>query len=335
MSSKGSVVCHGEGELRSRNVRSSEDGRNLAVARPAPSSLPNVSVVIPTLGRPGHLEVCLDSLAELDYPHRLLEVIVVEDGSSSRPITEQMIASRAERLNLKWMRQDHAGPAAARNRGAIEASGAYLAFTDDDCRAEPAWLRQLVEVALEAPEAVIGGRTVNAALGNTYTATSQILIDYIYDYYLRLGRPFFASNNLFVAREVWHRVGGFDTRFVRAGAEDRGFCDECNRKGIEALYAPRAVVRHCHVLALRGFWRQHFNYGRGAYVYHRTRPEGCGNGVKLEPLSFYLGILRSPFVSPDVEHRAFSTVLLCLSQMANAAGYFAEKLGSGCALSNP
>ena len=47
-----------------------------------PASLPTVSVVIPVKDRADELARCLDSISRVDYPRELLQVIVVDDGSS-------------------------------------------------------------------------------------------------------------------------------------------------------------------------------------------------------------------------------------------------------------
>src|SRR2546421_4794356 len=47
---------------------------------PRDSGLPTCSIVVATYQRPRRLARCLEALAQLDYPHQSLEVIVVDDG---------------------------------------------------------------------------------------------------------------------------------------------------------------------------------------------------------------------------------------------------------------
>ena len=79
--------------------------------------------------------------------------------------------------------QENAGPAAARNRGAAEARGAFLAFTDDDCTADADWLRAFAAEFEKTPNGLVGGRTLNALDTNRCSATSQMIIDVVYDHY--------------------------------------------------------------------------------------------------------------------------------------------------------
>lgn len=47
-----------------------------------PSSVPTVSVVIPTLNAAGVLGPCLESIAAQDYPRDRLELIIADGGST-------------------------------------------------------------------------------------------------------------------------------------------------------------------------------------------------------------------------------------------------------------
>jgi glycosyltransferase involved in cell wall biosynthesis len=286
---------------------------------------PLFSVVIPTYGRPRQLTACLQSLARLDDSRGVFEVIVVDDGSETPP--QAAIAAVGARLDVALLQQSHAGPAAARNAGALKARGAFLAFTDDDCQPAPDWLRTLARRLAEDPECMIGGRAINALPGNPYSTASQLLIDYLYSYYnADPGQArFFTSNNLAVAAERFRSVGGFDTSFPRAAAEDREFCDRWLSRGYRLLYAPEAVVHHAHALTFRSFLRQHFAYGRGAFFFHQIRSRRGADHVKVESLAFYRNLLRYPLSQGGGALAVGLAWLLACAQAANAAGFFWER----------
>ena len=92
---------------------------------------PTFSIVIPTFARSALLRRCLDGMTRLEATAFLFEVIVVDDGGPE-PL-DSLIASYADRLDLRLIRQSRAGPAAARNAGVALARGRFLAFIDDDC----------------------------------------------------------------------------------------------------------------------------------------------------------------------------------------------------------
>src|SRR5262245_245410 len=140
---------------------------------------PRISIVVPTCNRPNELKRCLTALAAQDLPPADFEVLVVDDGSreSAEVVTAQVRSCTTVRL----LRQENAGPAIARNLGAQHARGEFLAFTDDDCEPAPNWLRALLERLRANPRALVGGRTINALVTNKYSATSQLLIDFLYE----------------------------------------------------------------------------------------------------------------------------------------------------------
>lgn len=286
---------------------------------------PRFSIIVPTYARSKQLSDCLQSLARLDYPRDRFEVIVVDDGS--RTTLEKVVQPMRQHLNIMLLSQAHAGPATARNTGAAQARGEFLAFTDDDCAPAQGWLRALAARFTATPDHLIGGQTLNAIPRNLYSTASQVLLDYLYGYYSVVpDKAFFTSNNLALAGELFSELGGFDTTFPLAAGEDRDFCDRCLRRGYRMTFDPEVIVHHAHELTLRTFCRQHFNYGRGAVYFHQARIQRGQEGVKIEPLSFYLNLLRYPF-SQTHSRRAFPlAALLVASQKANAAGFFWEKV---------
>jgi len=285
---------------------------------------PFFSIIVPTFNRPLPLTHCLQSLERLDYPRDRFEVIVVDDGSESR--AEAVVSSFSNRLDITLITQPHSGPAIARNKGAAHAKGEFLAFTDDDCTPAPEWLKTLALRFNGTPDNMIGGRTLNALLQNPYSTASDLLIRYLYAYYN--ANPdqarFFASNNLTLSKVGFHQIGGFDMVFPRAGAEDREFCERWLRHGFRMAYAPEVLIYHAHRLTLRSFFRQQFNYGRGAFHFHQLRARRRLDHFRLEPLSFYVNMLRYPLAEIRGPRKYLVLALIVLSQATNTAGFLRE-----------
>ncbi|MCS6859684.1 MAG: glycosyltransferase [Abditibacteriales bacterium] len=287
---------------------------------------PLFSIIIPTYARPKPLSACLESLAHLDYPRDRFEVIVVDDGSEV-PL-QPVVSAFQSRFNLTLLKQANAGPATARNTGAAQAQGEFLAFTDDDCTPAADWLQALAARVAASPDCMIGGRTLNALPDNPYSTASQWLIDYLYTYYNADPHQacFFTSNNLAIPAAHFRALGGFDTTYPHAAAEDREFCDRWRYYGYRLVYAPEVVVYHAHALTLRTFWRQHFHYGGGAFRFHQTRARRGAGRIRLESPSFYMNLLRYPFSQAQGRQALLVAALLVLSQGANAVGFLWERL---------
>jgi GT2 family glycosyltransferase len=263
-------------------------------------------------------------MAGLDYPRNRLEVIVVDDGSSV-PL-QDLVDMFDVQLDIKLVTQKNTGPASARNLGAINAKGEFLAFIDDDCIASSNWLKELADALIENPASLVGGHTVNALPENLFSTSSQMLVNYLYTYYndeFDQSR-FFTSNNMALSAALFQEIGGFDVTALRASAEDRELCDRWLYHGYKMRYIPNAVIYHSHFLTFGSFLRQHFNYGRGAFYYHNARARRHKEGIKVEPLPFYLNLIHYPFSKSEKREAFLVVVLLVISQIANAAGFLYE-----------
>jgi glycosyltransferase involved in cell wall biosynthesis/GT2 family glycosyltransferase len=280
---------------------------------------PFCSVVVATHARPERLAACLDALARLDYPRDRYEVVVVDDGDC---VDREALARRYRgRLDLRLVAQPRGGPAAARNAGAARARGELLAFTDDDCEPEPAWLSLLAERHAAEPGAGFGGLTVTALAGNPYSAVQQLVIDVGYARQ-NLGDTarFLTTNNLAVPADGFRALGGFDPAFTTA--EDRDFCARWVESGRRLRFVPGAVVRHAHELDLLSFCRVHFAYGRGAFRFHRARAARIGEPMRVEP-RYYAALARRALALPGTRRLAAAGLLLAWLA-ASTAGYARE-----------
>jgi len=267
-----------------------------------------VSIIVPTRDRPSALQRCLVALAaQRDIGP--FEIIVVDDGSRDSAQVSAIVASLPP---TRLVRTSGAGPAAARNSGVAAASGDYVCFTDDDCEPEPQWAVKLVRL-LQTGTDVVGGATVNGRDGDPFVETSELIVRELQASTRRrlAGRVFIPSNNLACRRSVL-LAHPFDERYSAPGGEDRAWCARVAAAGLTLALEPGALVTHRPTLDLRGFWRQHLRYGRGAYYFARSTPDRDW----LEPMSFYIGLLRAG------SRTGFRCLLLViLSQVATGVGY--------------
>ena len=286
------------------------------------------SIIVPAHGRPRGLANCLEALCRLDFPRSQYEVIVVDDGS---PVSLEPICSRYnERLNMVFVAQPNRGPAAARNRGSELAGGKYLAFTDDDCMPASDWLKAMNRHLDANPSCAVAGRMANALHGNPYATASQVLIEYLYEYYNKNSTRarFLTSNSLGVSAVEFRETGGFDASFPRPGAEDRDFCARWIHSGREVVFDPGVVVLHAHELSLADYFKQHFHYGRGAFHYHRKCLARGQRSFPVDPFVFYKKLIFRTINNGGVKTKMQVPMLLLLSQVVNALGFGWEKFES-------
>lgn len=94
--------------------------------------LPGISVVIPTLNAARVLRECLESIYQQDYPKDLVEVLIVDGGSSDRTLgIVQTFAKRSTFLLKVFDNQLKTGEA-AKAIGVRKAKNDVIAFIDSD-----------------------------------------------------------------------------------------------------------------------------------------------------------------------------------------------------------
>jgi len=114
---------------------------------------PLVTAIIPAYNASATIGRALDSIYAQTYPN--IEVVVCDDGSQDD--TERIV--REHHLQARYIRQANAGPSAARNRGAAEACGDFLAYLDADDRWTPDKVEHQVCAMLSDPH--IGASATN------------------------------------------------------------------------------------------------------------------------------------------------------------------------------
>ena len=210
----------------------------------SPMILEDVSVVIPTVGRP-LLRECVESLvASAAWPAEL----VVVDQSRSTEIAGHLDELRHRGLHTTHLPMGGTGIAAAMNHGLRRVRTSLVAVTHDDCRVDEHWLQRLRDRISPDGPVVVTGRVVPEAgheVPSVITSTTPATYT----------RPpvdtdvLFPANMLFPA-SVWDAVGPMDEDPLLArAAEDNEWAYRVLRAGIPIVYEPRAVVVH---LAWRG-----------------------------------------------------------------------------------
>jgi glycosyltransferase involved in cell wall biosynthesis len=245
---------------------------------------PAVSVVVPTRGRAGYLEVALDSLQSQEGapPHELL---VVDDGSIDA--TKGVL----ERRGLRSLRLPPPGGLnAARNAGVGATSSELVAFVDDDVQVPPGWLRAVVEGAARHPEAEAFGGPIRARFegpvprGCGREDPPLTVID--------LGsedRPceLVWGANMAVRRSAFDRVGRFDEE-IEGGGDEEEWLERLQAAGGRIYYLAGAGLDHRRVgddARLRSLMRDAYRRGRALRAFDARRRRAPGLGRELRVLA--------------------------------------------------
>jgi GT2 family glycosyltransferase len=107
-----------------------------------------VSVIVPLFNKVSYVKRSIDSI--LRQTHGDFEIIVVDDGSTDGG--DQVVAGIGD-ARLRLIRQQNAGPGAARNAGIALARGSILAFLDADDEWTPTFLERSLALLEREPQA--------------------------------------------------------------------------------------------------------------------------------------------------------------------------------------
>lgn len=225
------------------------------------------------------LERTLRALAQVQPPQSTWELLIVDNASTDG--TAELLAEsgwRANRSNVRVVRESKLGLSHARNRAIREAAGEYVVFMDDDETPDPEWLRAFERVMLaEQPDALGGRIEVLFEDGERPAWLHDELLGFLgkLDHGLPAGRlrdpgtPIFGGNFAF-RRAIFERVGAFDTGLGRKGSANVGGEDtEIYRRmlaaGCSVWWVPQAVIHHriqTGKLRRSYFLDLHFRQGR-------------------------------------------------------------------------
>jgi glycosyltransferase involved in cell wall biosynthesis len=197
------------------------------------SSAPLVSVVIPARDAAATLPDTLAALGaqELEAP---FEVVVVDDDSSDATGRIAAGSTVVDRV----VPASGLGPARARNTGAHVAAGQLLAFIDADCKPTPGWLAAGC-AALDDADLVLGETRPRpdqprGPLDRTLEVVGC--------------SPLFEAANLFVRRELYERLDGFESwlrpRVGKELGEDVWFGWRARRAGARVTSRREALAYH-------------------------------------------------------------------------------------------
>jgi glycosyltransferase involved in cell wall biosynthesis len=251
---------------------------------------PYVSVIIPTYNRKDLLAACLASVEEQSYPKDSFEVIVVDDGSTdgTPDILSTYCASNA---STRTIRQSNRGPAEARNQGALNSTGEIICFTDDDCRPDRDWIKNIVRAYKDEKTGGVGGRISAYSTEDPLNAYSEK--NKFFDQENLIKVMAIGANSSF-RTNVFLMLQGFDGFFSSSEDVDLGI--RMQLAGYYFAYASDAIVRHNHRGTLQGILKQVYSYGRGYSLLHKKYPLNFSLGAR----SSYLGvrIVRKTLAAP-------------------------------------
>jgi len=213
-----------------------------------------VSVVIPTIGRTTLLRACLESITACRPGP--MEVVVVDQ--SGGPEIAELVCDYRDR-NVRTVRSDARGVAAARNAGLSAAAHEIVLMTDDDCTVAPHWVGVGAHHVGSDPRMMVTGRVL--PVGDAQAVPSTITDLERRDYTGTVEYFVLYTGNVGFNRSEVLAVGAFDEALPTA--EDNDMCYRWLRSGRQLVFEPSLVVWHHDWRSPDELKRVQVSYARG------------------------------------------------------------------------
>ncbi len=209
--------------------------------------LPTVSIIVPAFNESKYIETCIQSLLELDYPKELIDITVVDNGSTDDTVL------KASQYPITVLSKLGGKVGGVRNYGAEKTKGNILAFIDGDCIAGIGWLSLSVKKLADGSCGAVGGNYllrenpswVEEAWVLDNTAQENPVTSLV-------------GGSFLISREVFQSLGGFD-ELINAG-EDTKLTKQVLSLGLGVEFVKESAVIHLGYpddisgFAKRQFW---------------------------------------------------------------------------------
>jgi glucosyl-dolichyl phosphate glucuronosyltransferase len=302
----------------------------------------NVTACICTHDRPGYVRDCLDGLRRQTVGDDRFDVLVV-DSASTGDVPARLAALVGRLRNARLLRVEQAGVSVARNAGAWNADGNYIAYIDDDAIPASDWIERILEAIGETdpPPAMVGGRILphwEAPLpfwwppslrGSLSIIEFEGRGEYRTDALPPGLEPYGA--NMVVQVQSLRAIGGFGRQSGRIGAallsdEEVQLAWRLQDAGQSVRYDSRIVVWHqIQAARLTPAWLLSRLYWQGVSTVRTRRALGRPGDVWQElPRRIAVAALLAP--SGLVSRRSASLVP-CRWRLAYALGFIRAALG--------
>ena len=205
----------------------------------------NFSVIVPVKNEENNLKKLLKSIFDNHYNQNSFEVIIVDNGSTDSTV------SVAEKYPCRIFIKPDATISTLRNLGSLKAKGDVLAFIDADCTVSDDWLSSASKY-VDQDNVVCFGNPPAIPKHATWVQKAW--------YQVRV-KPegcseviWLESMNMFVRRDVFLRVGGFNEDLVTC--EDYDLSLRLSREGTILCDSSITAVHHGEARDLKQFFRK-------------------------------------------------------------------------------
>jgi glycosyltransferase involved in cell wall biosynthesis len=231
-----------------------------------------ISIIICTRNRASEVSECLEALAPQSKLFDDVEVLVIDNGSTDNTKEVVSMVAGRENAHIRYVYEGVPGLCQARNTGAREANGEYLAYIDDDERIGPDWILKIKQFFSQNHYDSVGGKVAVTIEGEPPLPIpgsmmwffGQSSLGEVAKVLTYPSHP--QGGNFVVKRKAFMDTGGFDTNLKLYGDETE-FFRRFSRKGYTMYYDPDILVTQsipAERLVLTELKQKAYKWGQGS-----------------------------------------------------------------------
>lgn len=272
------------------------------------------------------VKTAFDSISRQDYPHELMKLVIVDNGSSDNTLSLAMEFAQETDIKTFITSSKGKGLGATRQIAADNAEGDYILWVDDDHGLTKDYIRNQVELMEKNPN-------VGAARGITIQVASQATIINIAEYvailFSRSQNPKAIGTGGTIFRlKALESVGGFDIRIKGAG-EDIDISTRLRESGWSLSTNNSAIIYHKYPPAtLKALWKKNFWYGYGNhFLFHKHKDQQLLMQY-FPPFALWGGLKMSYLIYrvTNMKKVLFFTIIHSFSMIAQSIGFIRAHL---------
>lgn len=246
-----------------------------------------VSVIVPVYNAEKMIGECISSLLNLNYDKKLIELIIVNNNSTDK--TTEILNKYKDSITI--LEEPKKGPAAARNRGIVNAKFNKIAFTDADCIVDKDWIYNLIGPLNAINVGLVGGRILSKSPANKIEKYGEE----IHNHEKAINKyipPYAVTMNWASRTSVLREMGFFNENLIRG--EDNDLSRRIYRAGYKLVYCPEAVIFHQNRTTLGALFYQGYLHGYYGVNLNKIHLEYLNRiGYRRVNLNTYMDLYRN------------------------------------------
>ncbi|MDP2951583.1 MAG: glycosyltransferase family 2 protein [bacterium] len=295
------------------------ENKKRAYLKPTKQSFPLVSLVVPCFNEAHNVDLVVQSLLNLNYPKKQLEIIIIDDGSKDTTFEKAKTWQKKYPAIIKTFSKPNGGKHTALNLGFSEAKGIIVGCVDADCAVEKNAILRMVNHFQDRETAIVVS-TIKILNPKNILEGIQY-VEYIISAFFKKVFGFLGSISVTSGPLTLFRASALKELGPYKKAhqtEDLEIAFRAQSKNMKIDYALNAIVYTYGEKTMKGLTKQRLRWRRGFLLNLRDYP-GLLNLKKHGNLAFCLtynafGILISVSITAYSLFRLFSFVLLKINQ---------------------